>query len=301
VTSETLRAEDLVDSAKRYAMSALQVYGTDQHERFPFYAAISLEHLAKACLVTKNSALLIELKPGGGNEESLLMLCGAKAFSATKLRTISLATSLDRLNRLSIVPARNAALSRLIDFRDGNAHLGQGSIEDDEILNVYLERMESILVDLEIDTRDFWDHFIGLVDSTKVQNTEKIVVIVERKVAQSQAIWDSKIAGLDEGIISLIRHDRLLPDYYEETSRCPVCGSFGMAKGEHKLEGEVEYKGGISEWVAFYAESFKCPQCQLALISPAEMEQAGMESEWGSDISPKEFNEGLYGELDDDM
>ena len=88
------KADELVESSRKYAQSALKIYGTDQHERFPFYSVTAIEHLAKACLLKKNPVLLVELKDSLINEASLLALAGVKPFDSKRLRTIGVERAL---------------------------------------------------------------------------------------------------------------------------------------------------------------------------------------------------------------
>ena len=68
---------------------------------------------------------------------------------------------------------------------------------------------------------------------------------------------------------------------------CPVCGSDGIATGEHTVEWnpddsykETSQSPNFVGEVWFTALKFRCPVCHLRLDSEAEIDAAGIETAW---------------------
>lgn len=297
MTSKIPDVEELHESSKRYARDALKVYGTDENERFAAYAVTSLEHIAKACLLNKNPALLVELRSSPLNEASLLALSGAKPLGLERLRTVGVEVALERLRNLAVIGGNLRELTQLIELRNGHTHLAQGASEDEELLVAFITQVEAILDDLGKDKLAYWSDMSEWVTSAKQESAEKVARIVARKIAQSKVNFAAKIAGMEPGIVVQFRDSQTLPDENGELCRCPVCGSNGFAIGEHQMAYDEE-DGVVSMWVEFWAESFKCPNCLLSLSSDSEMEEAGMETVIVSDRDADDYFEYDTGEID---
>lgn len=291
------KADELVESSQKYAQSALRTYGTDQHERFPFYSVTAIEHLAKACLLKKNPVLLVELRDSPINEASLLALARVKPFDSDRLRTIGVERALERLRNLAVVSGNRAELSLLIDLRNGHTHLAQNAAEDEDLLLAFITQTEAILADLSVEPSAFWMDMVEFVATTKEQGIEKVTRTVRRKIVQSEAIFAEKISGMSAEIVAQLREDPPALLDLEDSVRCPVCSSWGASTGENQMAYDEE-DGVVSMWVEFWAENFRCPNCLLVLKSESEMEAAGMETVIVSDRDPGDYFE--YDVGDDD-
>lgn len=281
--------ETLYESSKSYSRSALKVFGTDQRERFPFYAATALEHITKASLMKQKPLLLVELKGTIVNEDSLLILAGIKAAGQSQLRTVSLSIALQRVRKLFVSPASKADLDKLIDLRNGHIHLAQLDSEDEKILVAFIQQVEGTIANLNMDQIAFWGDMKDLVDIAKAQNLANITRDVARKFAHSRELFQQRFLGTEPAIIEPLRKTRSIPEFDQEIANCPACNSFGIATGEHRIGGEVDGDGHGIEWVDFYAQGFKCPNCLFSLNSIAELLEAGMDDYWGSEMDPAEF------------
>lgn len=296
----------LYDSAKKYALSALKVFGTLERDRFPIYAGTALEHLTKACLFNAHPALLIELKNESANEDSLFILTGLAASSQSQLRTVSMINALRRATRLFqsqtpplISRAIHGDLLKLVELRNGQAHIANGESENIEILTAFLLQMEISLRYLAKDRIEFWDLMVDVVDSAISENIDKVARDVALKMTQSRMMIQERIIGMDQELIDILRDARSLPTFDEEIRRCPVCRSFGVATGNHRLEYDVDEDFQVSgEWVEFLPLKFRCPTCSLSLNSLPELLEAGFDEVSTSDMKPEEFLSASYNEED---
>lgn len=294
--------EELYESSKKYALSALKVLKTLDQDRFPLYASIALEHLTKACLLKVHPTLLIELRSDASNEESLFVLAGISHSSPSHLRTVSMSSALKRVKRLfeSQVPplvsrANSDDLIKLVEYRNRHAHLAISELENNEIFIAFLHQAEVSLRHLSADRNDFWNVMVKVVDNALSKNVDKVTKDVELKMSQSRVLWQDRLSNLGEDHLSIMRDTRILPNTNEEIRRCPVCKSFGIAEGTHNMAYDVDEDYQMSgQWIEFIPKRFRCPTCSLSLNSLSECIEAGLDEVWDSDMKPEDFISDIY-------
>jgi predicted nuclease with RNAse H fold len=89
----------LYQSAREFALSALEAHHAGNHRRVPLYAGTALEHLAKASLARRSPALLAELKNDSSIHSVITLLRIEGAGSPASVRTVGLAGALRRVER----------------------------------------------------------------------------------------------------------------------------------------------------------------------------------------------------------
>src|SRR5918994_2133066 len=122
VTVTAPTADELYESAASFAQTALDAHHRGEHKRVALNAGTALEHLTKACLATRSTALLAELRPGANNWLSLLVLCGYPEGRPRQLRTVGLREALERAKTFFTSVAPELDLALLVDLRDGVVH-----------------------------------------------------------------------------------------------------------------------------------------------------------------------------------
>lgn len=292
----------LYESSKKYALSALKVLETSDQDRFSLYAGIALEHLTKACLAQAHPALLLELRNDASNEESLFILTGITHISSSQLRTVSMNSALRRVKKLfesQVPPIVSRAiwgdLIKLVEYRNGHAHLANSESENNEIFIAFVQQTETSLRYLSADRNDFWNVMIKVVDNALSKNVDKVTRDVELKMSQSRVLWQDRLSTLGEDHLSIMRDTRTLPNTNEEIRRCPVCKSFGIAEGTHSMAYDIDEDYQMSgQWVEFIPKRFRCPTCSLSLNSLSECIEAGLDEVWDSDMKPEDFISDFY-------
>jgi hypothetical protein len=125
------------ESARDFALSALEAHHVGNHRRVPLDAGTALEHLAKACLAQRSPVLLAELKGDSGINSviGLLHIEGA-AVPPAKIRTVGLSEALTRASRFVRSKAVKADLDILINMRNGIVHAAEGTEVEERILTL---------------------------------------------------------------------------------------------------------------------------------------------------------------------
>jgi hypothetical protein len=133
-----------------------------------------------------------------------------------------------------------------------------------------------------------------VVDALLAEVRDKVAHRVEVKLAAAKVAFNSRFAAAEVRAVV----EQLVPDFdeaEEATAKCPACGSVGVARGEHDVDGSYEYdedddsfSGG--SWVTFTPTSFACRYCALKLTSAAEVVAAGLDDQWVLEgLDPADF------------
>jgi hypothetical protein len=275
--------EALHGSAREFALSALEAHYARNHRRVPLDAGTALEHLAKACLARRSPALLAELKNESGflSVMALLGIQGAGAPGST--RTVGLAGALARVSRFVRSKADDKDLRALADMRNGTVHAGEDAEVEERILAAFALHADALLEDLGRDRKDFWGGQLAVVDTLLKEASDKVAQRVAVRIAAAEAWLDQRQATEGDAVIDMLRAlGKTVPLTTSQHFRsCPVCGSYGIATGEHTVEwvaADFDKETGdvtnAAPEVWFSARSFQCRICLLRLDSEAEIDKA---------------------------
>jgi hypothetical protein len=271
------------ESARDYALSALEAHHTGNHRRVPVDAGTAVEHLAKACLARRSPALLADLK-GGSPISSLIGLLRIEGASLTaKIRTVGLSEALDRAGRfVRSSKADTDDLQLLTDMRNGTVHAAETAEVEERILAAFAQQADAFLTDLGRDRDDFWRDQLSVVDELLKDASDKLTHRVDVKLAAAAAMLKRRTTTEGEAVISLLRtiSESAPPTDTQRPHKCPVCDSFGTATGEHTVDWDVadwdKETGNVTSvapTVWFSAQAFHCPVCGLHLDSQAEIDK----------------------------
>jgi hypothetical protein len=267
-------------SAREFALCALESHYAGNHRRVPLFAGTAVEHLAKACLAKRSPALLLDLRRDSSFSWLVALLRVEGAGAAAGIRTVGLSEALNRMRRFVRSAASKDDLQILTDMRNGVVHAAEDAEVEERILTAFVQQADSLLEDLGRERRDFWGGQLAVVDALLADASNKVKHRVRVRLAAAEALIDRRYEAEGEAVIAALRAlSRSAPLTADQRFRdCPVCGSDGMATGEHTaevLEGDPD---GETGW--FTAQKFRCPVCNLRLESEAEIDAAGIDSNW---------------------
>jgi hypothetical protein len=269
------------ESARDFALSALEAHHAGNHRRVPLDAGTALEHLTKACLAKRSPALLAELK-GESAISSLIGLLHIEGASVPpKIRTAGLTEALARARLFVRSKADKDDLQLLTSMRNGTVHAAEDNEVEERILAAFAQQADATLTDLGRDREDFWSGQLAVVDALLKDASDKVAHRVEVRLAAAAARLESRITNDGEAVTSLLRvasKSAPLTDT-QALHKCPVCDSFGIATGEYTVDwnvadwdketGDVTSVAGV---VWFSAHAFRCQVCGLHLDSEAEID-----------------------------
>jgi hypothetical protein len=305
--ADPFSADAFYASAKQFAVSALQAHHASDHRRVSLDAGTALEHLSKASLAQRSPALLAELK-GESSFGSVAALLGIAGSDPAKVRTVGLMGALERAGHFVRSRADMKDLRTLADMRNGIVHAAGNAEIEERILAAFLQHCDAILADLHRDRADFWNGQLPVVDVLIRDASDKVAQRVEVRLAAAEAWLEQRCATDGEALIEAARtlsSSAPLTDQ-QRFRTCPVCGSAGIATGEHSVEYEPDdwdrETGRVTQvdaQVWFTARAYRCPVCRLRLDSVAEIDKA-FDSVWQiEDADWRDYEPGYYDDYDD--
>jgi hypothetical protein len=269
------------ESARDFALSALEAHHAGNHRRVPLDAGTALEHLAKACLARRSPALLAELK-GESSMNSLIGLLRIEGATvpAAKIRTVGLSEALNRAGLFVRSKAVKEDLQILINMRNGIVHAAEDTEVEERILTAFAQQADALLTDLGRDREDFWRGQLPVVDELLKDASDKLAHRVQVRLAAAAAMLKHRYATDGEAVINMLRavSESAPLTAAQRRRKCPVCDSFGTATGEHTVDWDVadwdKETGDVTDVAAtvwFSADAFHCQVCGLRLDSQAEI------------------------------
>jgi hypothetical protein len=295
-------------SARDFALSALEAHHAGNYRRVPLDAGTALEHLAKASLARRSPALLAELKNDSSIHSVITLLRIEGAGSPASVRTVGLAQALKRVDRFvkSKTPERD--LDTLVDMRNGIVHAADDVEVEERILAAFAQHADALLEDLGRDHKDFWGGQLAVVDALLKDASDKLAHRVEVRLAAAEAWLEHRYVTEGKAVMDVVRalSNSAILTHSERFRQCPVCGSHSIAIGEHSVEYEPadwdkdtgEVTNVVPE-VWFSARSFRCNVCGLRLDSQAEMDKV-FDPVWQiEDADWREYEQLFYDGEDD--
>jgi hypothetical protein len=122
-----------------------------------------------------------------------------------------------------------------------------------------------------------------VVDELIRDASDKITKLVNVRMAAAEAFLERRSTAEGEALVAAARTlSSSAPLTDEQRFRtCPVCGSAGIAIGEHSVEYEPDdwdretgQVKSLDAQVWFTARAYRCPVCHLHLDSEAEIDKA---------------------------
>jgi hypothetical protein len=276
-------------SAREFAHSALEAHHGGNHRCVPVFAGTAVEHLAKACLARRSPALLVEMRGNSGFSSLIALLRLEGGGVPARIRIVGLTEALDRVGRFVNSKAIPADLRTLVDIRNGVVHAADDTKVEESILTAFVQQAEALLADFGREREDFWKGQLSVVDALLAGATDKLRLRVEMKFAAAGAMLDRLYETHGEAVLDALQalSKATALQHDQRFLGCPVCGSDGIATGEHTVEwvpDEGQKKVGqvhdYDRQVWFTAKAFQCPVCKLRLDSEAEIDAAGMNTAW---------------------
>jgi|SRR5262249_15448798 len=276
-----LTPEAFIESAKEFAAGALEAHDTGNFRRVAVDAGTALEHLAKACLASRSSGLLAELR-GEGSFDSLCALLGYPGdIASTSVRTVSLRDALDRLKKLKVKSfASPKDVQTLIAMRDGTVHAARNDEVEDQLVVAFVSHCNALLDDLKVPPAEFWAERLPIVEALLADSASKVGRRVAARIASARNRMERRARTAHPQVFELEAQleKELEPEF--DFSRqvpydCPICQSVAVASGPWEVKETDKPNGEIQ--VRFTVEAFVCARCGLRLESPAEVSAAGME------------------------
>ncbi|MFF4148343.1 hypothetical protein ACFY0A_45590 [Streptomyces sp. NPDC001698] len=149
---------------QNYAFRAMQAYLNADADLFALHAGVAAERLAKACLVRRSPALLVELQANAFS--SLAMLLGIAVVEPpgrrTKVRTVGLQLAFARLQAIGVqVDASRESLENFIEARNWATHGGTGDFDLEETAANFVKIVDSLRAPLPTSSCGRADAFSG--------------------------------------------------------------------------------------------------------------------------------------------
>jgi hypothetical protein len=294
-------------SARDFAVSALEAHHAGNYRRVPLDAGTALEHLAKASLARRSPALLAELKNDSSIYSVITLLGIEGAGSPASVRMVGLAQALKRVDRFVKSKADDRDLDTLVDMRNGIVHAAENVEVEERILAAFAQHTDVLLEDLGRDRKDFWGGQLTVVDALLKDASDKLAHRVGVRLAAAEAWLEQRYATEGKAVIDVVRalSNSAVLTRSERFRQCPVCGSQGIATGEHSVEYEPtdwdEETGKVTDFTAevwFGAQSFRCSVCGLRLDSQAEIDKV-FDPVWEIEDADWREYESLYDDEDD--
>lgn len=282
--ADPFSVEAFYESARDFAISALEAHHSGRHRRVAIEAGTALEHLMKAALASRSPVLVADL----GSDSGLAYVTGILGIEGwaggpASVRTVGMAQARSRIEHLTRPKAVDRkAIDRLVAMRNGTVHAAAVAEVEESVLAAFALYSDLLLSDLGRERSDYWGGQLAVVDALLQGNSDKLTQQCEVRLAAAEAYLEERYAAMGEAvmkvIISLSKSIALDPN--QRFHRCPVCGADGVAIGEHGVEYEPadwDETGAVSNMVPtvwFTAYSFRCNVCWLLLDSTDLIDKA---------------------------
>ncbi|MEV5289910.1 hypothetical protein AB0K64_01555 [Streptomyces sp. NPDC053741] len=294
---DSLSYESFFKGAQKAAFRAMDDHGRGEYDEFALHAGVAIERLAKAVLVKKNPAYLIEFR--NGNPDMLLYLCGDLELEIDQVRTVGAKDALKRLRRLSVL-GPDPQLDLLIEIRNGAAHTSTGDKAKSHLPTLAVN-IGALLRDLGLPEPAFWDRWTSAVGVAVDQKRSEIQREVEIRIKQARHLFEDRFVGLPEGSKEAILASpeqvgglMLGPMTIKNGEKtmfmltvipCPACGakaSLSFAPLGRSSTGRLELE----------PEALQCRLCGLELNGAEEIKVSGADTDAATTSSSALFNFG---------
>ncbi|MFF4467951.1 hypothetical protein ACFYZ3_00180 [Streptomyces sp. NPDC001599] len=279
---DSLTFESFLTGARTAAQKAMDDHARGEYDEFALHGGVAFERLAKAVLISKNPAYLVEMR--NGNSDMLLYLCGdLKQKPKSGVRTVGAMEAIGRLRSMELL-MQDKQLDELIALRNGTAHTTVGN-EAKALLPALAENVQALLKHLKQPTNAFWGRWTSAIGAAVDKQRSEIQRDVEIRIKQAKHLFEDRFKGLPEGSKDKVlkdprpketmAFDRIVMRNNEKVLLwikgvlCPACGG----KGSMTLT-PIATAGSDAEMVP---DSFECHLCRLELNNVEEIEASGVD------------------------
>ncbi|MER6236551.1 hypothetical protein ABT185_10855 [Streptomyces clavifer] len=291
---DSLSYESFFKGAQKAASRAMEDHGRGEYDEFALHAGVAIERLAKAVLVKKNPAYLIEFR--NGNPDMLLYLCGDLELDLDQVRTVGAKDAIKRLRRLSVL-SPDPQLDLLIEIRNGAAHTSTGDKAKSHLPTLAVH-IGALLRDLGLPESAFWGRWTSAIGVAVDKKRSEIQRDVEIRIKQARHLFEDRFKDLPEGTAAQVltaaepRVPRFDPglnarwltelptgDHYFHlaTVDCPAC------KGLATVRLLPSDRGSIPSCM----DVLYCDLCSLYLTGQDEVKASGTRSPFQSNRIPR--------------
>lgn len=311
--------ESLINSASRWMDDALKAWAEGDYAKVAVLAPLAVEHLGKATLWRTNPVLIVPLSQDA--EHSLISLATKPDISDPRLRTISLAVLLRRLEQiLGMLPIDKKRCSRMVEIRNGAMHVGSPN-ESRHVLLDALALCKPLLERLKEDPLIFYGEHYWTARSLLEEKLSE----AGHRVAAKRASARNHLTALEERLGDILfmetthklekqAAELLDPEdfgsgFYGVHQECPECRSngrlLGRVDGDPQPDWDVEPLGnghyepvlaGFQWELTFQPQIYICFVCRLELYGTDELSEGGLPAA-SSDISQEDLGEVAFDRL----
>lgn len=309
----------LMNSASRWMDDALKAWAEDDYAKVAVLAPLAVEHLGKATLWRTNPVLIVPLSQDA--EHSLISLATKPDISDPRLRTISLAVLLRRLEQiLGVLPIDKKRCGRMVEIRNGAMHVGSPS-ESRHVLLDSLALCKPLLERLKEDPKIFYgDHYwtarslleeklseAGHRVAAKRARARHHLNVLEARLGE--ILFRETTDKLEEQAAELLNPEDFGSGFYGVDQACPECGSkgrlFGRVEGDPEADWDVEPLGnglyepvfaGVDWKLTFHPQTYACNVCRLELYATDELSEGHLPAS-SYEISEEDLGEEAYDRL----
>ncbi|MFD7858577.1 hypothetical protein ACFV6B_30495 [Streptomyces microflavus] len=292
---DSLSFESFFEGAKKAAFRAMDDHGRGEYDEFALHAGVAIERLAKAALVRRNPAYLIEFR--NGNPDMLLYLCGDLEMEIDQVRTVGAKDAIKRLRRLSVL-GPDSQLDLLIEIRNGAAHTSTGDKAKSHLPTLAVH-IGALLQDLGLSELAFWGRWTSAVGVAVDKKRSEIQRDVEIRIKQARHLFEDRFVGLPDGIketilakpsdgpmlgpMTMKNGNETL--FVLTVAPCPAC----TANASLSLTPLGKSRGG---GVNLVPDGLQCHLCGLELHSAEEINASGVDTKVSEMPMPTLFNFG---------
>ncbi|MCM1941762.1 hypothetical protein NC239_26545 [Streptomyces sp. G3] len=280
---DSLSFESFLTGARTAAQKAMDDHARGEYDEFALHGGVAFERLAKAVLVSKNPAYLVEMR--NGNSDMLLYLCGDLKEKPKNVRTVGAMEAIGRLRSMGVL-AKDEQLDTLIALRNGTAHTTVGD-EAKTLLPALAANVEALMTHLNQPPHAIWGRWTSAIGAAVNKQRNEIQRDVEIRIKQARHLFDDRFKGLPEGTkekvlkqprpsegmtinpIIMKNGEKFL--FMIKWALCPACGGTGAMT--------LTPVAGAGLDVEMGPDSFECRLCSLKLDSPEEIEASGVDVE----------------------
>ncbi|MGR6973202.1 hypothetical protein ACU639_27050 [Streptomyces cynarae] len=277
---DSLSFESFLSGAGKAAFKALEDHGRGEYDEFALHGGVAVERLAKAVLVKKNPAYLVEMR--NGNSDLLLYFGGDLELEPDKVRTVGAKEAIQRLRRLKVLPP-DPQLDRLIDLRNGTAHTSIGD-EAKTLLPTFAETISLLLRAARVAVQRFWGRWTSAISAAVDKQHSEVQRDVAIRIRQARHLFEDRFKGLPDGtkeraieeareavkaITISEKDDKIV--MVISTLPCPACGADTHVK--------LTPLNSTATSVEVRVDLLDCPLCGLHLTGPEEIKAAHVDIE----------------------
>lgn len=297
-------ADELLESSRRFAQSAVAAYSAESWDVFYLHLATALEHLAKSVLASADPVLIADSR---GGFDTLLHLTGHGDRAripefAGAVKTVGLSDALERVARLiDNYKLPGPGVVHLIEVRNSLVHAGQGGrMAAEQVLGDVAGYLEQLIRARRVDPAAYWGESSDLVTDHREKRLDAIHASYRRRIRAAKDRYAATIRSMDApttaAFVSAVISRGINADFSEIPRDCPACGNVGVlfvGLAEPEWEPDWDYGDGQTYVAGMYVASirifgqeFNCRACGLALDGP-DLELAGMDD---STLAAEDFD-----------